>query len=87
MTDDVSEETDAEATRVAQALLSVIGRVHGIDRLPPFGHEAEEILLPDPDESLEVLAQTSRLSEPAKLELLAQVAADRCTTSTSRRLR
>ena len=73
MTDDVSEETEAAATRVAQALLSVIGNLHGVDRLPALDPEEGEIVLGDRDESLQLLADTPLLSGPAKLELLAQV--------------
>ena len=58
----------------AQAVLAVIGRLNGMETLPRFGPDGEEIELPRLDASLEMLAHTSLLSGPAKLEVLAQAA-------------
>ena len=74
MTDDVSEETQAEGMPEAQAVLAVIGRLNGMETLPRFGPDGEEVELPGLNASLDVLARTSLLSGPAKLEVLAQAA-------------
>ncbi len=70
-----------EVEEVAQAVLAVIGNLHGIDSLPPAGPDAPPRPLPDAAESLSVLAATSLLSGPAKLEVLSQLARARQQSS------
>lgn len=71
---DTRDEVDPEAVKVAQALVAAFAHASSRDGLPQSDDQRGHIPMDNLGEAIEVLAGTTMVSGPVKLELLAQLA-------------